>query len=146
MAARQWCQGVGDARRAAKGSFERLDGPDADVFEAYYVPLRDVLRRHKLDGIDLDVEEYMSVTGVVRLIDRLRVDFGPKFVITMAPVATALLPSQPHLRGSTMGSCRKCEVMRLLGSTLNSTADGAMHLQLSGTMPSCRLGGHRKRS
>lgn len=81
---------------AAKGTFARLDG-DAHSFEAFYSPLRDVIRRHKLDGIDLDVEEPMSLAGITRLIDRLRVDFGPNFLITLAPVATALLPGQPHL-------------------------------------------------
>ena len=83
---------------AAKGTFTRLDS-DAEAFEQYYVPLRDVLRRHALSGIDLDVEEEMSLAGITRLIDRLRADFGPAFLITMAPVATALLAGQPHLSG-----------------------------------------------
>ncbi|MCJ1307567.1 hypothetical protein MMC25_001214 [Agyrium rufum] len=74
---------------AAKGTFTRLDG-DVSSFEAFYCPLRDVLRKYTFDGIDLDVEEHMSLTGVLRLIDRLRADFGPKFLITLAPVATAL--------------------------------------------------------
>ncbi len=83
---------------AAKGSFARLDN-GAEQFEAYYVPLRDTLRKHKLDGLDLDVEEHMSLNGVIRLIDRLRADFGPAFLITLAPVATALLPGLRHLSG-----------------------------------------------
>ena len=84
---------------AAKGSFERLDGDDVTRFEAYYTPLRDLLRRHRFDGCDLDIEEPTSLPGTIRLIDRLRADFGPKFLITLAPVATALLPNQPHLSG-----------------------------------------------
>lgn len=84
---------------AAKGTFERLDGSDPKRFELYYAPLRDVIKKHNLNGLDLDIEEEMSYTGVVRLIDRLRADFGPDFLITMAPVATALLPGQPHLSG-----------------------------------------------
>lgn len=84
---------------AAKGSYERLDGADPERFERYYVPLRDMLRKRNFDGLDLDIEEPMSLTGVIRLIDRLRADFGPNFIITMAPVATALLPNQPHLSG-----------------------------------------------
>jgi len=83
----------------AKGSFERLDGDDIARFESYYVPLRDMIRHHKLDGLDLDVEEPMSLPGVVRLIDRLRADFGPDFLITLAPVATALLPNLNQLSG-----------------------------------------------
>lgn len=84
---------------AAKGSFERLDGDDIARFEAYYTPLRDMIRKHKLDGVDLDIEEDMSMHGCFRLIDRLRADFGPDFLITLAPVATALLLNQPHLSG-----------------------------------------------
>lgn len=82
---------------AAQGSFARLDTTEAE-FEAYYLPLRDMIRQHKLDGLDLDVEEEMSLSGVIRLIDRLRADFGPSFLITLAPVATAL-QGRPHMSG-----------------------------------------------
>ena len=86
---------------AAKGSFERLDGEDATRFERYYTPLRDMVRKRRLDGLDLDIEEPTSLPGTVRLIDRLRADFGSSFLITLAPVATALLVGQPHLSGPT---------------------------------------------
>lgn len=82
---------------AAKGSFARLDRSDAE-FESYYQPLRDVVRRYALDGLDLDVEEEMSLAGIIRLVDRLKADFGPSFIITMSPVATAL-QGRPHLSG-----------------------------------------------
>ncbi|KAL4915619.1 PhoD-like phosphatase-domain-containing protein [Aspergillus aurantiobrunneus] len=75
---------------AAKGTFSCLDG-DGAQFEAYYVPLLATIRRHGLDGIDLDVEEPMSLSGIVRLIDRLKADLGEGFLITLAPVAAALL-------------------------------------------------------
>lgn len=84
---------------AAKGSYARLDGDDVARFEAYYVPLRDMVRKHRLDGLDLDIEEDISIPGTVRLIDRLKADFGNDFLITLAPVASALLPNQPHLSG-----------------------------------------------
>jgi alkaline phosphatase D len=90
---------------AARGSFARLDYSESrtDIppqrFESYYAPLRDMLRQYSLDGLDLDVEEEFSLPGVVHLIDRLRSDFGPDFIITLAPVATALMPSRPHLSG-----------------------------------------------
>jgi len=74
---------------AAQGSFKRLDG-DAEQFESYYVPLREMVRSFRLDGLDLDVEEVMSLDGIVRLIDRLKLDFGDGFLITLAPVQTAL--------------------------------------------------------
>lgn len=87
----------------AKGSFERLcnnTSSDGVVqFENFYLPLRDMIRQRRLDGLDLDIEEPTSLAGTIRLIDRLRADFGPEFLITLAPVATALLPGQPHLSG-----------------------------------------------
>lgn len=80
---------------AAKGSFTRLDLDDG-TFEAYYTPLRDLIRERHLDGLDLDVEEPMTLSGVIRLIDRLRADFGKDFLITLAPVAAALLSANPQ--------------------------------------------------
>lgn len=73
---------------AAKGTLERLDCIDEGKLEAYYAPLRDMLLKYRFDGLDLDVEEEMSLGGVIRLIDRF--DSGVGFMVTMAPVATAL--------------------------------------------------------
>ena len=58
-----------------------------------------MLRHHGLQGIDLDIEESMTLPDVTRLIMRLRADFGARdaFTITLAPVATALLPMRPWL-------------------------------------------------
>ncbi|ATY61890.1 chitinase 3 [Cordyceps militaris] len=90
---------------AAKGTYQRLDGsPDDDAaelarFERYYAPLRDLVRARALDGLDLDVEEDMSLAGIVRLIDRLRADFGPDFLLTLAPVAASLLDPTANLSG-----------------------------------------------
>lgn len=75
---------------AARGSYERLDASQAQ-FERYYAALHAMIRTRSLDGLDLDVEEPMSLRGIVRLIDRLRADFGRDFIITLAPVAAALL-------------------------------------------------------
>lgn len=83
---------------AARGSYARLDGPDTAGFERYYGPLRAMVARHGFDGLDLDVEEDMSLPGITRLIDRLKADFGAAFLVTLAPVATALL-GRPHLSG-----------------------------------------------
>lgn len=100
---------------AAKGSFTRLDKDEA-TFELYYIPLRNLIRERGLDGLDLDVEEEMSLAGIIRLIDRLKLDFGSGFIITLAPVAAALISERPEhnlsgfnyealevMRGSSIG-------------------------------------------
>ncbi|EON97633.1 putative chitinase 3 protein [Phaeoacremonium minimum UCRPA7] len=76
---------------AAAGSFSTstLDGNDT-AFEHYYGQLRDVIIDFGLQGMDLDVEQSMSQAGITRLVDRLFEDFGQDFIITLAPVASAL--------------------------------------------------------
>ncbi|TGJ85773.1 hypothetical protein E0Z10_g2976 [Xylaria hypoxylon] len=83
---------------AAKGSYTRLD-QDQTTFERYYAPLSELIRERGLGGLDLDVEEHMSLAGIIRLIDRLRADFGAGFIITLAPVAAALLDARRNLSG-----------------------------------------------
>ena len=96
---------------AAKGSFQLLDydftiGPlqgsgGESRFETYYSLLYDFVRERRLDGLDLDVEEDMSLPGIIRLIDRLKRDFGRGFIVTLAPVAAALYTRDP--RGNLSG-------------------------------------------
>ncbi|RAR08100.1 TMP-TENI-domain-containing protein [Stemphylium lycopersici] len=62
-------------------------------FEKYYTPLRDLLLTTALDGLDIDIEEEIPIETVTRLISRLRTDFGTNFLITLAPVASALIPN-----------------------------------------------------
>lgn len=96
---------------AAWGSFSRLDeggktGDDDDGndktegarFAAFYDPLRTLVEELKLDGLDLDIEEEMSLWGVVRLINQLKDDFGSSFIISLAPVAPAMEGLQPQPR------------------------------------------------
>lgn len=77
----------------ARGSFTPLDG-DIESFEAYYKLLHQMIVWTGLDGLDLDAEEALSLPGVIRLIDRLKWDFGRDFLITLAPVATAMRGEQ----------------------------------------------------
>ncbi|KAH6886284.1 family 18 glycoside hydrolase [Thelonectria olida] len=90
---------------AAQGSYTRLDGTLAG-FHRYYQPLRKMIEWAGLDGLDLDIEEAMSLGGVVRLIDHLKTDFGPSFLITLAPVAPALL-NQQNLGGFNIEELEK---------------------------------------
>jgi chitinase len=81
---------IGMLGGAAQGSFQRLDG-SLEQFEEYYGPLLAIIQRYGLEGLDLDVEEEMSLQGIIRLIDRLKSDMGDNFIVTLAPVAAALL-------------------------------------------------------
>ncbi|GHH85849.1 hypothetical protein GCM10018793_55380 [Streptomyces sulfonofaciens] len=71
---------------AAQGSFQRLESD----FGTYYPRLKNVVTTYHLDGLDLDVEENMSLGAIEHLIDQLHADFGSDFIVTLAPVATAL--------------------------------------------------------
>jgi len=90
---------------AHQGSYSVLDGM-IDSFEAFYQPLREMIAWTKLDGIDLDTEEAMSLAGIIRLIDRLKADFGQDFIITLAPVATAMY-NQQNLAGFDLEAVEK---------------------------------------
>ncbi|KAJ7209764.1 endo-beta-N-acetylglucosaminidase, partial [Mycena pura] len=71
---------------AAPGSYSAL----SDDFDTFYPPLRDVISEFKLDGMDLDVEQATDISVVEHLITQLKADFGSDFIITLAPVASAL--------------------------------------------------------
>lgn len=77
---------------AAAGSFnsQTLDSTNSTTFELYYGQLHDLITNFGLQGMDLDVEQPMSQDGINRLISRLKADFGPDFLVTLAPVASAL--------------------------------------------------------
>ncbi|CAN8099654.1 unnamed protein product [Discula destructiva] len=77
---------------AAPGSFSTstLDSTDEATFEHYYGQLHDVITKYNLQGMDIDVEQSMSQFGIARLLTRLNGDFGDNFIITLAPVASAL--------------------------------------------------------
>ncbi|KAI3390843.1 hypothetical protein diail_8546 [Diaporthe ilicicola] len=85
---------------AAPGSFNAstLDSTNNATFELYYGQLRDVIAQYGLQGMDLDVEQDMSQAGITRLVTRLHADFGDDFIITLAPVASALA-NQSNLSG-----------------------------------------------
>lgn len=79
---------IGMLGGAAPGSYDCLT---PDQFDTFYPLLRDMIRTYHLDGMDLDVEQAVSLDDIVHLITQLKKDFGPRFIITLAPVASALL-------------------------------------------------------
>ncbi|KIK52935.1 glycoside hydrolase family 18 protein [Collybiopsis luxurians FD-317 M1] len=71
---------------ACQGSYKNL----SKDFDTYYGLLSSCITEYRLDGIDLDIEESESLDDLVKLIQNLRADFGTDFIITLAPVASAL--------------------------------------------------------
>ena len=78
---------IGMLGGAAPGTYDCLVD---SLFDTYYPPLRDVISTYKLDGMDLDVEQSVSPATITRIIRTLKADFGDDFIITLAPVASAL--------------------------------------------------------
>lgn len=72
--------------------------------EDYYVPLKNTLKYHKIQGLDLDIEEQVDVSCPVNLLRRLNQDFGNDFILTMAPVASDLQPGEYGLGGFSYSS------------------------------------------
>ncbi|KAF7315125.1 Endo-beta-N-acetylglucosaminidase [Mycena indigotica] len=71
---------------AAPGTYSLL----GSNFSSYYPPLRDYIAEFHLDGMDLDVEQSTPISVIEQLITQLKSDFGSDFIITLAPVASAL--------------------------------------------------------
>lgn len=65
----------------------------------YYMPLYYTIKAHKIDGINLDIEERVSYTCPLAILQQLNKDFGPNFLLTMSPVASELQPSGYGLGG-----------------------------------------------
>ena len=69
-------------------------------FETYYPLLRDLLREKTyIGGIDLDIEEGVSLDNVKMLIRKLNDDFGKDFILTMAPIAGSMITDDSGMGG-----------------------------------------------
>jgi hypothetical protein len=88
---------------AARGSYANLFDPDGNL-TSYYGVLEQALQDHHFNGIDLDIEESLSLASAEKLITQLRSDFGSDFIITMAPVATALQGRTDPFSGFNYGT------------------------------------------
>ncbi|KAI0423956.1 glycoside hydrolase [Xylaria sp. FL1042] len=70
-----------------------------NTFDTHYALVNKTITDHGFDGIDLDIEDgengcsdgSMNLADTIHLVKRLRADFGPDFIITLAPVSNALL-------------------------------------------------------
>lgn len=67
-------------------------------YSAFYGLLKQTLQTYNLDGVDLDIEESVTLTDVQKLIKDLRKDF-PNGSISAAPVAMALWTGSDPLSG-----------------------------------------------
>ena len=80
----------------AGGAFEDL----FSNFEVYYpMLLKTILSTPIITGINLDVEEDVSLINIKMLIDCLKRDLGYDFVISMAPIQGSLQDDQPGMGG-----------------------------------------------
>lgn len=60
-------------------------------FEKTYKLLLNFLKKRPwITGIDLDVEEYVEIDNIKKLINKLKTDMGNDFIITMAPLGSSL--------------------------------------------------------
>ena len=60
-------------------------------FDIYYKLLKDTIIDHpEICGVDLDVEETVSLDNIKMLINKIVEDFGEEFIIAMAPLAYSL--------------------------------------------------------
>jgi hypothetical protein len=58
-----------------------------------------MLREHNIQGLDIDIEESVPISMPLRLLRQLNADMGTDFILTMAPVASALLRNGSGLHG-----------------------------------------------
>ena len=81
----------------AGGAFQDL----FSNYNSYYPLLKKLIldKRTIIDGIDLDIEEIVSLNNVENLIKTLKADFGESFIITMAPVQSSIESDQPGMGG-----------------------------------------------
>lgn len=69
-------------------------------FPTFYGLLKSTIKQYpQISGIDLDIEEPVSIENVKRLINAVYNDFGEDFIISMAPVQGSLQEDDPGMGG-----------------------------------------------
>ena len=80
----------------AGGAYEKLFSD----FDTFYPLLKKFLKeKNYITGVDLDIEENVSIDNVKKLINRLIDDFGEDFIITMAPVSSTMIYDSTSIAG-----------------------------------------------
>ena len=78
----------------AGGAYENL----FSHYSQFYPLLKNyITNTPEISGIDLDVEESVNIRDIQKLIKNLVNDFGPEFIISMAPVAESLMSDYPGM-------------------------------------------------
>ena len=84
-------------------------------FEVYYGMLKTLINTKSfICGIDLDIEEPVSLDNVKMLIQRIKKDFGPNFLISMAPIQSSLQQDYPGMGGFIYKDLYSSEVGKLI--------------------------------
>ena len=69
-------------------------------FDVYYGKLYDFIKlKPIISGINLDVEETVSLSNIEMLITKLKTDFGNTFELSMTPLAGSLISNDPGMGG-----------------------------------------------
>ncbi len=69
-------------------------------FPTFYNLLKETIINYpQISGVDLDIEEGVSLPDVKKLIDSINNDFGDNFIISMAPVQSSLQFDYPGMGG-----------------------------------------------
>ena len=70
-------------------------------FDIYYNLLYTLLKVKSdiISGIDLDIEEEVSLENIKKLINKVKNDFGDDFIISMAPIQSSLENDVPGMGG-----------------------------------------------
>jgi Glycosyl hydrolases family 18 len=71
---------------AAQGSYANL----FSHWTTFYPILKRTLKHYQLDGIDMDIEEQVTLADAQKLVAQLNQDFSKQFIMTMSPVAPDL--------------------------------------------------------
>ena len=80
----------------AGGAYQNL----FEDFDTYYPLLKELIEtKNFIGGIDIDIEEKVSLDNIKMFINKLKEDFGNYFILTMAPIAPTLMYDGPGLSG-----------------------------------------------